>query len=65
MGGSWLAVVSWVARAGAFASTGWIITDVYGGGYRPRMGITEVVWPVTALYFGLAAMAAYRAWAGR
>lgn len=51
----WLAVVSWVALAGASASGGWIVIDVYGRGYRQRMGIMEVVWPVTSLYFGPAA----------
>jgi len=58
----WLTVLSWAALALAFASAGWIAFDVYGRGYRQRMGIMEAVWPVTALYFGPLAAAAYRAW---
>jgi hypothetical protein len=58
----WLTVLSWAALALAFASAGLIVVDIYGRGYRQRRKIMEVVWPVTALYFGLAAIAGYRAW---
>ena len=58
----WLTAPSWAALALAFGSAGWIILDVYGRGYRQQMGIMEIVWPVTALYFGPATVAAYRAW---
>jgi hypothetical protein len=58
----WLTVLSWVALGLAFASAGLILLDIYGRGYRQQMKIMEVVWPVTALYFGPAAIAAYRSW---
>lgn len=58
----WLTVLSWTALGVAFACAGWITADVYGRDYRQPMGIMEVVWPVTALYFGPVAVMAYRAW---
>lgn len=59
---SWLIALSWAAITGACASAAWIAFDIYGRGYRQRMTIMEAVWPVTALYFGPVAVAAYRAW---
>jgi hypothetical protein len=59
---AWLTALSWVALAAAFASAGWILFDIFGRGYRQHMPIMEAVWPVTALYFGPAALAAYRDW---
>ncbi|MFF8597070.1 DUF4396 domain-containing protein [Streptomyces sp. NPDC015220] len=58
----WLTALAWAALAVAFVSAGWILFDIYGRGYRQHMGVMEAVWPVTALYFGPAAVAAYRAW---
>ena len=58
----WLTALSWAARAVAFACTAAIACDIWGCGYRQRMRIMEAVWPVTGLYFGPAALAAYRAW---
>ena len=58
----WLTALAWAALAVAFASTAWIACDIWGSGYRQRMRIMEVVWPVTGLYFGPAAVTAYRAW---
>jgi hypothetical protein len=59
---TWLTVLSWTALAVASASAAWIVFDIYGRRYRQRMGVMEAVWPVTALYFGPVAVAAYRAW---
>jgi hypothetical protein len=59
---TWLTVLSWAALAVAFASTAWMTYDIYARGYRQRMKIMEAVWPITGLYFGPAAIAAYRAW---
>jgi hypothetical protein len=59
---AWLIALSWTALAVAFASAAWITYDIYGSGYRQHMTIMEAVWPITALYFGPAAVAAYRAW---
>lgn len=58
----WHVALSWAALATALASAAWIILDAYGRGYRQHMRITQAVWPVTALYFGPLAVAAYRAW---
>jgi Domain of unknown function (DUF4396) len=62
MPAAWLTVLAWAALGAAFASAAWIAVDVYGHGYRQPMAVMEVVWPVTALYFGPVAVAAYRAW---
>jgi hypothetical protein len=56
----WLTVLAWVALGVAFASAAWILLDLHGRGYRQPMGVMEVVWPVTALYFGPAAIWGYR-----
>jgi len=50
-----------LALAVSLASAAWIVLDIFGRGYRQRMTVMEAVWPVTALYFGPAAVAAYRA----
>src|SRR5699024_9349357 len=52
-------VLSWCALGLGFASAGWILVDTYGRQYRQHMWIMEAVWPVTALYFGPAAVWAY------
>lgn len=59
---AWLTALAWAALTVAFASAAWIGYDIYVRGYRQRMKIMEVVWPVTALYFGPLAAWAYRAW---
>jgi hypothetical protein len=58
----WLIVAAWCALGLAFASAATILLDIYGLGYRQPMTVMEIVWPVTALYFGPAALGAYRAW---
>ncbi|WP_307865280.1 DUF4396 domain-containing protein [Streptomyces montanisoli] len=61
MPAAWLTVLSWVSLGAAFLSAAWILFDIYGRGHRQPMGVMEAVWPVTALYFGPAAVAGYRA----
>lgn len=56
----WLTVLAWVFLATAFACALEIGYDIFGRGYRQRMGVMEVVWPVTALSFGPAASWVYR-----
>ncbi|WP_432501216.1 DUF4396 domain-containing protein [Kineococcus arenarius] len=56
---TWLTVVSWIALAAAFASAAVILADTYARGYRQHMKVMEVVWPVTALYFGPVAVWGY------
>jgi hypothetical protein len=63
MPAAWLTGLSWAVLAVAFASAGWIVYDIYQRGYRQHMPVMEAVWPVTALYWGAAAIAAYRVWA--
>lgn len=59
---TWLLILSWVCLAAAGLSAAWIVYDVYGRGYRQHMRVMEAVWPITALYFGPAAVWAYRTW---
>jgi hypothetical protein len=59
---AWLTAVAWFALAVVFASAAWIGFDIFVRGCRQHMTIMEVVWPVTGLYFGPAAVAAYPAW---
>lgn len=56
----WLRVLSWVAIATGLVCAGWIAFDIGGHRRRQQMRIMEVVWPVTALYSGPLAVAAYR-----
>lgn len=58
----WLTVISWISLVVAFACAGFILYDIFGRGYRQHMWIMEVVWPVTALYFGPLAIWAYYRW---
>lgn len=55
----WLAVLAWCALALGCGCACWIVADTYGRGYRQPMRIMEAVWPITALYFGPAAVWAY------
>ncbi|MBT1003797.1 DUF4396 domain-containing protein [Paenarthrobacter sp. DKR-5] len=55
----WLTVLAWIFLAAAFASAAVILVDIYARRYRLRMRVMEAVWPVTALYFGPAAVWAY------
>ena len=59
---TWLTVLSWVWIGVAFASAALILYDIFGRGYRQRMRIMEVVWPVTSLYLGLLAVFGYVRW---
>ncbi len=59
---AWLTAVSWAYLALALSCAAAILYDVYGRGYRQRVGVMEAVWPVTALYFGPLALLAYHRW---
>lgn len=59
---TWLLILSWVALAAGLASAAVIVIDESVLGYRQPVRILEVVWPVTALYFGPEAIATYRKW---
>jgi Domain of unknown function (DUF4396) len=59
---TWLLILSWVALAAGLTSAAVIVVDESVLGYRQPVRILEVVWPVTALYFGPETIAAYRKW---
>jgi len=48
---NWLTVLSWISLIMAGLTAVWIIWDIAAGRRQP-MPIMNVVWPVTALYFG-------------
>jgi hypothetical protein len=58
----WLTAVSWAYVGLALLCAAAILYDVYGRGYRQRTGVMNVVWPITALYFGPFALPAYYRW---
>jgi hypothetical protein len=60
MAPSWLTGLAWFALALGFACAGWLLYDIYGRGHRQPMRVMEAVWPITALYFGPAAVWGYR-----
>ena len=55
----WLTAVSWAFVALTLLRAAAILYDVYGRGYHQPTGATDVVWPVTAPYFGPLALPAY------
>jgi hypothetical protein len=57
-----LATISVVALVIAFGCAAWIAWDILVRGHRLRMGVMEVVWPVTALYLGPLAVWWYGRW---
>jgi hypothetical protein len=59
---AWLTLISWIFLSTGLLSAALILTDIYLLGYREHMKIMEAVWPLTALYAGPAAVAAYLRW---
>ncbi len=59
---TWLTTVSWIFVSLALLCAVAILYDVYGRGYRQRTSAMNVVWPITALYFGPLALPAYYRW---
>jgi uncharacterized protein DUF4396 len=55
----WLQVVAWVSLGVAAASAAAIAHDIAARGYRQQMAIMNLVWPITALYWGPVAAWAY------
>jgi hypothetical protein len=58
--GPWLTALAWASLALAFGSAALILQDLFGRGHRQQMAVMNWVWPITALYFGPAAVWAYR-----
>jgi hypothetical protein len=59
---AWLLAVAWIYLCVCFVCTGVIGYDVVFGGRRQPMGVMNFVFPITALYFGPAALALYWRW---
>jgi hypothetical protein len=62
---TWLTVLAWISLASACFCAGLIVSDILVRGYRQRMWIMEVVWPLTALYSGPLGWLAYLRWGRR
>lgn len=60
MAPSWLVVLAWIGVTLGVVCALDIAVDVWGRRYRQPMRVMEVVWPVTALYFGPVASWGYR-----
>lgn len=56
---TWLTAVSLVFLGLGFLCAGAILYDVFARGHRQRVRVREVVWPITAVYFGPLALLAY------
>ncbi len=59
---AWLTIVSWIFIGVGLLSAALILADIYLLGYREHVKIMEAVWPLTALYAGPLALAAYARW---
>jgi hypothetical protein len=58
----WLTAISWASLSIGLLSAALVLADIYLLGYREHMKIMEAVWPLTALYAGPVAVAAYIRW---
>ncbi|MEV8066546.1 DUF4396 domain-containing protein [Streptomyces sp. NPDC085995] len=52
----WLEAIGWFSLSVAFACALVILIDVFPHGYRQKMWIMNLVYPITALYWGPAAL---------
>ena len=62
MAPSWLVVLAWIYLAICVCCAALIAYDIFVGGRRQPMGVMNAVFPITALYFGPAAVAFYWRW---
>jgi hypothetical protein len=58
----WLTVVAWIYLCVCFVCSAVIGYDIVVGHRRQPMGVMNLVFPITALYFGPAALALYWRW---
>jgi hypothetical protein len=63
MAPTWLTVLAWVYLSVCFCCAGIIAYDIVVHHRRQSMGVMNVVFPITALYFGPLAVAVYWRWA--
>jgi hypothetical protein len=59
---NWLTLVSLIFISVGLVSAVLVACDIFLLGYRENMRIMEAVWPLTALYAGPLALAAYARW---
>jgi hypothetical protein len=59
---TWLTTLAWIYLCVCFVCAGVIGYDIVLGGRRQPMGVMNFVFPITALYFGPAALALYWRW---
>lgn len=59
---TWLTILAWVYLGVCFVCAGVISYDILFAGRRQPMGVMNFVFPITALYFGPAALALYWRW---
>jgi hypothetical protein len=59
MAPTWLTIVGWIYLSACFCCAAIIGYDIVGNGRRQPMGVMNAVFPITALYFGPAAVAFY------
>jgi hypothetical protein len=52
----WIETIGWLSLGVAFASALIIAFDIFGRGYRQKMWIMNLVFPITALYWGPVAL---------
>jgi Domain of unknown function (DUF4396) len=62
MAPDWLSVIAWTYLCVCFICAGAIGYDIVFGRRRQPMGVMNFVFPITALYFGPAALALYGRW---
>jgi hypothetical protein len=62
MPADWLSVIAWIYLCVCFVCTGVIGYDIVVSRRRQPMGVMDFVFPITALYFGPAALALYWRW---
>jgi len=55
----WLTPIAWIYVAVGVLSAAVVLYDFYGRRYRQSERMMEIVWPITALYFGPFALWAY------
>ena len=59
----WLTILAWIYLSLCFVCAGVLVYDIFVNQRRQPMGVMDVVFPITALYFGPFAVAFYWRWA--
>jgi hypothetical protein len=58
----WLTWAAWVALLTGAVCSLLVVADIFVLRYRQPMVVMDLVWPITALYFGPLALVAYGCW---